>query len=108
MVHFPDWDINIHVPHWDPRIDLPDWDLSEWSSVGTLAAVAFGLYVYAQDRRERRREQASLISAWFQAKTIDLEEGPRIRVTLYVSNLSEQPVYDIAVWSLRVLADPLN
>lgn len=88
-------------------ITLPDWDLSEWSSVGTLAAVAFGAYVYWEGKREAKREQAALISAWFQIKLVGIER--RIpRVAVYISNRSEQPVYNVVVWSLVVAAEGLN
>jgi hypothetical protein len=88
-------------------INLPDWDLSEWSSSSTLAALAFGLYVYWQGQREARRGQASLISAWFQIKLVGVE-GRIPRVAVYVSNRSEQPVYNVTVWSLMVAAEGLN
>lgn len=74
------------------------------SSVGTLAALLFGLYVYAHDRRERHSEQASMISAWLQFRMYGVE-GRIPRVTLFISNRSEQPVYDVTVWSLKVAAD---
>jgi hypothetical protein len=69
-----------------------------------------GILVYGQDRLEKHREQASLVSAWFTAKSHQSgpDDEPTVKVTIHVSNRSEQPVYNVTIWSLREAAERLR
>jgi len=63
---------------------LADW-LTGAGTVGTLATV---VYIEYRGFLARRRDQASLVSVWF-----DEQQG----WTVVVSNRSQQPVYDLCV-----------
>jgi hypothetical protein len=76
---------------------VPDWV----TAFGTLAAFAVALRLLAKElpaRREyqedRRREQARLVSAWFDAV---LEPPTTLEFYIHRQNGSEEPVHDVKV-----------
>lgn len=65
-----------------------------FAAVGTVGAFWVTLHLLTVELATRRSAQASLVSAWLPGAAAAWRTNPRLRV----SNLSDQPVYDLKVF----------
>jgi hypothetical protein len=72
-------------------LSLPG-DPVTYEAIGTVGAFTIALVVYVGSTRDRRREQASRVSAWVEAVA-----GSTGDVALKLLNGSDQPVHDLYV-----------
>lgn len=83
---------------------MTDW-AEELSAIGTVGAFAVALTVLAlqlrtsrREQDERRRTQARLVTAWFdQLRVVKDGDSAALEGRIQISNLSDEPVYDIAL-----------
>lgn len=78
---------------------VPDWV----GAVGTAAAFMLAAIIFVIAERDRKRRQASLVSAWVESAGDD--SG---RAVVHLVNGSGQPVYDVSLQAEKVIAEPLH
>lgn len=67
-------------------------DPAAYEAIGTVGAFTIALIAFLGSLRDRRREQASRVSAWFQIRP----ESPK-EIALMLLNASNQPVHNLFV-----------
>lgn len=71
-------------------------NVAEWfAGVGTVAAFGLGLFLYAQQLKDRRRDQASKVHVLTaRNESFTLDDGNHAHIKYTVSNQSDLPAYE--------------
>lgn len=72
------------------------------AAIASSLTLGGGLVVFGRNWWESRRGQASHVSAWFEAAA---PVGDELGAVLHIRNRSDQPIYDVRVWGLRIVAE---
>lgn len=77
--------------------DVPAW----FEAIGTVAAFAVALVIYAQSVADRRLDQARKVSAWCPGGVTSSPDGQVMSVLLRIENLSDEMITEVRTTLLR-------